>query len=373
MKLGHHSSIGDIKQEAWDNCLKEHPLASHGWLSALEDSGSVCAEQGWQPHHLTLSDKNKLMACLPLYVKSYGRGEFIFDDDWAYALEQAGMRYYPKLLCAIPMTPSQGRRLLTHTPHMRHQLLTAALDTLDHHKELSSLHIAFPSKDECALLREAGFALKSHCQFHWHNRSFNDFDDFLASLRSAKRKQIRKERRIIADYADITLRTGNDMSETECAMVYQFYRSTTDRKWGGALLTRDFFRLIGTRMGKHILVWFAHHKKTRAPLGMALHVKSNNALYGRYWGGSLTDDIPYLHFELCYYRAMEYAIRHKLSLVEAGAQGTHKLLRGYEPTTLWSAHYFRNPHITRIIKESLENQEHQEIHQRLARFLPQKR
>ena len=375
MAMRYHSSIHSIGRDSWDACNHDSPLTSYDFLAALEDSHSVCARRGWQPHHLTCHDEaGDIIAVVPLYIKSHSRGEFIFDDGWADAIERSGRFYYPKLLAGVPLTPCGGRRFLLRDPHddaIRHRIVAA----LQQQHDFPSIHIAFPHDDDRAVLHQAGFAFKSHCQFHWRNHAFSSFDDFLATLRSAKRKQIKKERAWVQNQLTIDTQHGDELSLSDWQEIYDFYRHTTNRKWGGAYLTEDFFPLLSERMGENIVIHSAYdkHRAKRVRVAMALHIRGADTLYGRYWGG--ISNVSYLHFELCYYQAIEYAIKHGLARVEAGAQGEHKLLRGYEPNSIYSAHFFHEQQIQRLIRDALKTSDDDgaRLNRHLANYLPQKR
>lgn len=333
-----------VGREAWDKCarpkgLPYDPFLSHGFLSALEESGSVSRETGWHPCHLALSRQDgSLLGVMPLYLKAHSRGEYIFDHAWAEAFERAGGRYYPKLLSAIPFTPVTGRRLLLADPHQVEQekALLASLQTLSAKMGVSSVHINFIPEADWRRAGEAGFLLRSHQQFHWQNRGYAGFEDFTAALSSKKRKNIRRERRqALASGVAIERLTGDEIREHHWDEFYRFYLDTGSRKWGSPYLTREFFSLIGERMGSDLLLIMCR-REGRYMAG-AINFIGSDCLYGRNWG--CLEQHPFLHFEVCYYQAIDFAIQTGLARVEAGAQGEHKLARGYLPSRTYSAHW----------------------------------
>lgn len=342
--------IASLDAGQWDSlCPDDNPFLRHAFLAALEGSGSAVAESGWQPLHLLLGEADRPSAAAPLYVKSHSYGEYVFDHGWANAYERAGGQYYPKLLVAVPFTPVPGPRLLAADPAGRLALahaIRAATDQLG----LSSAHVNFIGEDEALVLEEAGFMPRHGVQFHWHNRGYRDFEDFLAAMRSAKRKAIRKERREV-ERAGLEIRTlaGAELTVADLEAFYPFYVATVDKRWGSAYLTRDFFRRLATDFAERIvLVTARQHGEL---VGAALNLKSGDTLYGRLWG--CRREFDFLHFEACYYRAIDYAIQHGLARVEAGAQGMHKLQRGYEPVVTRSAHYIRDPGLAAPVKRFL--------------------
>jgi predicted N-acyltransferase len=339
--------ISEINSDDWDACAgADDPFVRHGFLSALEESGSVSAEAGWMPHHLVLEDENSVaLAVAPLYLKNHSYGEYVFDTGWADALHRAGGQYYPKLQVAVPFTPVTGRRFLVRqdlTAEKQRVLQRALLSGLVHLAErlkISSFHITFPNKQEWELCGELGLLQRKDRQFHWINDGFKSFDDFLAALSSRKRKGIRKERRTIAE-KDVAIQTlsGDQIEERHWDAFYSFYQDTSDRKWGQAYLNRDFFSRLGESMGKKVLLIMAEFEGRF--VGGALNMIGGNTLYGRYWG--CLESFKFLHFEVCYYRAMDFAIKEGMERVEAGAQGLHKLQRGYLPNATYSAHWIAN-------------------------------
>ncbi|MEZ5865307.1 MAG: GNAT family N-acetyltransferase [Geminicoccaceae bacterium] len=345
--------IGGIPAAAWDRlCPDGNPFLRHAFLAALEDSGSAVAEAGWQPLHLTLGAPEAPTAAAPLYVKSHSYGEYVFDHGWADAYERAGGQYYPKLLVAVPFTPVPGPRLLAEGDTLKLRLaatIRGATDKLG----LSSAHVNFASEAEAALLGEEGFLRRRGIQFHWHNRGYRDFQDFLDTMRSTKRKAIRKERAAVAA-AGVEIRTvtGAELTEADLAAFYPFYVSTVDKRWGSAYLTADFFRRLARSFAERIVLVTVRQNGTL--VGAALNLRSGDTLYGRLWG--CRREVEFLHFEACYYRAIDFAIQHGLARVEAGAQGMHKLQRGYEPVFTHSAHYVRDPGLREPVRRYLRQE-----------------
>ncbi len=333
------------------------PLISHEFLSSLEASRSVGGRTGWQPRHLLVeTDGNGLIGAAPCYVKSHSRGEYVFDHGWAEAFERAGGSYYPKLQVSVPFTPVTGPRLLAKsgpTEAAARQALTQALVQVTDDNDLSSAHVTFASADETNYLGKHGFLQRADQQFHWHNEGYADFDAFLAALSSRKRKTIRRERKeALSAGIDIHWLTGSDLTESVWDAFFAFYMETGSRKWGRPYLTREFFSIVGAAMGERILLVMA--KRNGRWIAGAINFIGPDALYGRNWGA--VEHHPFLHFELCYYQAIDYAIQHRLKRVEAGAQGEHKLARGYLPVTTYSAHYIANPALRRAIADYLKRE-----------------
>jgi predicted N-acyltransferase len=342
--------VQGFPEAEWDACAGTgNPFLTHAFLSALEQSGSATARTGWQPAPIGINGRDgRLAAVTPAYLKSHSQGEYVFDHGWAHAWEHAGGDYYPKLQIAVPFTPVPGRRLLTRDPAFAPALIGAASAFVREHG-LSSAHATFLAEEEVPLFEEAGWLIRADTQFHWHNDGYRSFDDFLAALSSRKRKAIRKER--AAALAGLTVEhvTGRAITERHWDAFWAFYQDTGGRKWGRPYLTRPFFSLLGERMADRILLVLALHEGE--PIAGALNLIGADALYGRYWGALA--EIPYLHFEICYYQAIEAAIARGLSRVEAGAQGEHKLARGYRPVPTWSAHYIPALNFRRAVEEFL--------------------
>jgi uncharacterized protein len=351
--------IADIPAAAWEACANPdpavfNPFIAHGFLKALEDAGTVGGRSGWTPRHLVLKDAAQaIVACAPCYLKSHSQGEYVFDRSWADAYERAGGSYYPKLQIAVPFTPVPGRRLLVRPgpdAETNEALLAGAAIKLVERSELSGLHITFASEGEWERLGKRGFLQRTDQQFHWSNAGYGTFDDFLASLASRKRKAVRKERaEAVATGLTIEWVRGRDITEAHWDAFFAFYMDTGSRKWGRPYLNRKGFSLIGAATGDSCLLMLAMRGK-RAIAG-SLHMVGGDCLYGRYWGA--IEHHPCLHFELCYYQAIEFAIAHKIARVEAGAQGEHKLARGYLPTKTYSAHYIADPSLRRAIADYL--------------------
>jgi uncharacterized protein len=352
----------DIDAADWDACAQgssdaANPFISHDFISALEDSFSAARATGWLPHHLLLEDRGgKLLASMPCYVKSHSLGEYVFDHGWAEAYERAGGRYYPKLQASVPFTPVTGKRLLVRAGANRKEhetlLLQAAVGLTDR-LGLSSLHITFPTREEWALAGEIGCLKRTDQQFHWRNEGYSTFDEFLETLASRKRKTIRRERReALQDGVAIEWLTGRDITEAHLDAFFAFYIDTGSRKWGSPYLNRDCFSLLAARMAERMVLVLA--KRSGRYVAGALNFIGGDALYGRYWGG--IEHHPFLHFEVCYYQAIEFAIARKLARVEAGAQGAHKLARGYLPVETYSAHYIADPGLRRAVADYLKRE-----------------
>ncbi|MGF1549913.1 MAG: GNAT family N-acetyltransferase [Sphingomonadaceae bacterium] len=332
--------VAGFAAEAWDGCAGgEDPFTSHAFLAALEQSGSVGEGTGWRPLPIAIDgDGGELRAAAPAYLKSHSLGEYIFDHGWAEAFERAGGRYYPKLQLAVPFTPVPGRRLLGREETARRALIAAAA-ALVRENRLSSAHATFIAREEVPLFEAAGWLVRLDRQFHWLNEGYDDFEDFLADLASRKRKAIRKERAAALEGLEVEWLSGDDIRERHWDSFWSFYQDTGARKWGSPYLTRPFFSLIGERLGERLLLILACRQGE--PVAGALNLVGGEALYGRYWGAA--EHIPHLHFELCYYQAIEAAIARGLKRIEAGAQGEHKLARGYRPVAVHSAHYLADP------------------------------
>jgi predicted N-acyltransferase len=364
--------IADVDKDAWDACANPdpttfNPFVAHAFLKALEESGSVGARHiGWLPQHIAVDDDNgDIAACAPCYVKLHSAGEYVFDHSWAAAYEQAGGHYYPKLQIAVPFTPVPGPRLLVRPDvdqDFYRQVLGAAAAELAQRIGASSVHATFLSEGDWQALGAQGYLKRTDRQFHWANRGYATFDDFLADLASRKRKTIRKERReALADGIDIEHLTGFDIKERHWDAFFDFYMDTGSRKWGRPYLNRRFFAQLAEAMPERCLLVMA--KRGARYVAGALNLIGGDCLYGRYWGS--VEHHPCLHFEVCYYQAIDYAIAHGLSRVEAGAQGEHKLARGYLPTTTYSAHYIADPGFRRAVAHYLE-QERAEVAETVA-------
>jgi len=348
-----------VPASAWDACAgRDNPFISHAFLSALEESGSVSAERGWLPQHLVLEgDDGAIRGCVPLYLKGHSYGEYVFDWGWAEAYERAGGRYYPKLQAAVPFTPVTGPRLLVdpvvEAGPVRAALI-AGLESVTARHGVVTAHVTFPTETEWRALGEAGWLQRSGQQYHWENRGYESFESFLAALNSRKRKAIKKERREVAE-SGVSLRvlTGGALEPHHWDLFYRFYRNTTDRKWGASYLTRRFFSLLGERLADRVALVVA--EADGQMVAGALNLIGTDTLYGRNWG--CADHFKFLHFEACYYQAMEFAIERGLQTVEAGAQGEHKIQRGYLPTRTYSAHLIRDPALKRAVADFLSRED----------------
>lgn len=350
--------IADLDAGAWDACAgDDNPFVSHAFLKALEESGSVGERAGWLPRHLIVEDaEGRLSAAAPTYVKGHSYGEYVFDHGWAAAYERAGGRYYPKLQVAVPFTPVPGPRLLVRSgrgAETSRATLAAGLVAAAEQLGVSSLHVTFAQDADIAALEAAGLMLRRGVQYHWHNPGYGSFDDFLAALSSRKRKAIRKERQAVADQGLRLLRlTGPDIRPSHWDAFFRFYMDTGGRKWGRPYLTRKFFDLIGASLADRILLVMA--EQDGRLVGGALNLIGRDALYGRNWG--CIGDFPFLHFEACYYQAIEFAIARGLARVEAGAQGEHKIQRGYLPVETVSAHWIADPNFAAAVADFLKRE-----------------
>ena len=344
--------VGDLPADEWDALTGGNPFLSHAFLTALEESGSVGPGSGWDPVPITIAGADgKIAAALPAYLKAHSQGEYVFDHAWADAWHRAGGSYYPKLQIAVPFTPATGPRLLLADPALATPLLRAAEQVCEDNG-LSSAHATFIAPEQVPLFEAAGWMLRSDIQFHWENRGYASFDDFLAALSSRKRKDIRKERAAAQEGVEIRHLTGAGILPEHWDAFWAFYQDTGARKWGRPYLTREAFTLLGERLADRILLVMAFIGET--PVAGALNFIGPDTLYGRYWGARL--DKPFLHFELCYYQAIDAAIALGLSRVEAGAQGGHKLARGYEPVETWSAHYIVHPGFRAAVADFLDRE-----------------
>lgn len=352
--------IGAIAADTWDACanpetLPYNPFLSHAFLAALEQSGSVGAGTGWHPQHLVLETPGgEVAGVMPLYLKTNSQGEYVFDHAWADALERAGGHYYPKLQVAVPFTPVPGRRFLVRPGPAEaeaeaEQILAGAAIAVAQRIEASSVHVTFLTEGEWGRIGKAGFLKRAGQQFHWRNAGYTTFDDFLATLSSRKRKAIRKERAEAQANVEIVNVSGAEITEAHWDAFFDFYMDTGMRKWGRPYLNREFFSLLGATLADRCLLVFA--KRDGAFVAGALHLIGGDCLYGRYWGE--TEHHSFLHFELCYYQAIDYAIAHGLSRAEAGAQGGHKLARGYLPETTYSLHWIADPRLEAAVARYL--------------------
>lgn len=348
-----------IGRAAWNACANPegvsspHPFTRYDFFAACEGSGAAIAANGWRPCHLAIEDSGKIVGLLPLYLKNHSQGEYVFDHGWADAFERAGGAYYPKLQASVPFTPVTGKRFLIAPGHdetrIRRELLQAATIAAAE-LETSSVHITFVTQEEWMEAGAAGYLQRTDQQFHWENQGYENFEAFLGQLTSAKRKNLRKERASVREAGiEFEWLTGSDLTEAHWDLFFAFYMDTGDRKWGRPYLTRSFFSMIGQTMADQVLLILA--RRGSKYIAGALNFFGDGVLYGRNWGS--LEYVPFLHFETCYYQAIDFAIAHGLKRVEAGAQGEHKLLRGYMPTPTYSVHHIVHPGLRRAVGDYL--------------------
>jgi predicted N-acyltransferase len=344
-------SLSAIDPAEWDALAGSGPFVRHAFLSALLDSGCASARTGWQPQILVLRRGDRLAGAMPLFVKSHSRGEYVFDWSWAEAYARHGLQYYPKLVCAVPFTPVGGPRLLAAGGPERRALIAAACDAA---REYSSLHVLFPLPEEVALLSSAGFALRHNVQFHWRNPGYADFEDFLARLSHQRRKNIRQERRRVRD-AGVRFRRlrGRDATRGDWEHFHRCYRRTYAEHGSSPYLTFEFFLRLAQSMADDLRLFIA--ERSGRPIAASLFFERAGTLYGRYWG--TLDLVPLLHFESCYYQAIEYAIEERLAVFEGGAQGEHKIYRGLMPVETFSAHWIADARFADAIRDFLVREE----------------
>ena len=340
------SGVSGLNSHAWDRLSGDDPFVSHAFLSALEESGSVGKGTGWTPAAILVEDESsRLISAAPAYLKTHSQGEYVFDHSWADAFERAGGTYYPKLQIAVPFTPVPGPRLLGTQP----QHLLAAAEAVVVQNEISSAHMTFIDEGGVAECERRNWLIRDGIQYHWRNRGYGSFEDFLAALTSRKRKAIRKERDAARHGFEFRTLRGAEIGAADWDWMWRFYQDTGSRKWGRPYLTRKFFDLIGQSMGNKLLLFLA--MRDGEPVAGALNLIGQDTLYGRYWG--TVDEVPFLHFELCYYQAIEWAIANGVTCVQAGAQGEHKLARGYEPVVTKSAHFIVDPGFRDAVEQFL--------------------
>ena len=365
------ASVGAFTRDEWNGFSGTtrtpgkpyNPFISYDFLTILEESGCAVRRTGWQGHHLRLEDASgRLLGAVPCYAKSHSQGEYVFDHGWADAFERAGGSYYPKLQCSVPFTPATGPRLLvneTSDPSQIKAALGGALKTVTDRVGVSSAHVTFLDDSDADALEGAGFLRRIDQQFHFFNEGYGSYDDFLATLASRKRKALKKERReALAKGISIDRLTGSDLTEAVWDDFYAFYMDTGGRKWGRPYLNRKFFSLIGERMRDDVLLVMA--KRKGHYIAGAINFIGSDTLYGRNWG--CIEDHPFLHFEVCYHQAMDFAIERKLKVVEAGAQGEHKLARGYRPVTTQSAHWIAHPGLRKAVSDYLARERREVAH-----------
>ncbi len=359
-----HQSLETVSAADWDACADpipngngraENPFVTHRFLRALEESGSVGSGTGWLPRHLTAKAGGEVIAVAPMYIKQHSQGEYVFDHNWAHAYEQAGGRYYPKLQTAVPFSPVTGRRLMTRPgwDATGQSALVQGMVQVGTDNGLSGAHITFCTEEEAQNGQEMGLLYRIGQQFHWLNNGYDSFDAFLAALSSRKRKNIRKERKQAQAFGGkITCLTGDDIKPSHWDALWRFYQDTGARKWGTPYLTRAFFDILHQTMRDDTLLIFA--ERDSFPVAGAMNMIGSDTLFGRYWG--CVEHHPALHFELCYYQAMDWAIAQGLASVEAGAQGEHKLARGYLPVTTHSLHWIQDPGFRDAIDRYLQEE-----------------
>jgi len=359
-------AIAEIGAENWNACAgDDNPFIRYEFLHALEVSGCVGGRSGWQPYHVAVERGGTVIGVMPMYAKSHSQGEYVFDHGWAHALERAGGRYYPKLQVAAPFSPVTGPRLLVRPGPDADDAYAALLHgavELATRAGVSSMHVTFATEMDAARFEAAGFLQRNDQQFHWYNEGYGGFDDFLAALASRKRKQVRKERaEAVSHGIDIEALTGAAITSEAWDAFYAFYMDTGGRKWGRPYLNRKFFHLLGESMAERVVLIMC--RREGRYIAGALNLLGRDTLYGRNWG--CLEEHRFLHFETCYYQAIDYAIRHGLKRVEAGAQGEHKLARGYRPTKTYSAHWIRDPGFRRAVENFLV-EERREVERGIA-------
>jgi hypothetical protein len=356
-----HRRIAEIGRAAWDACANApdyaaNPFVAYDFLDIVEESGCASPRTGWASQHLAVRDETgEVAAVAPLYLKSHSQGEYVFDHSWADAYERAGGRYYPKLVIASPFSPVTGPRLLVRPDADRElgrRMLLSGAVTLCEKMDVSTLGVNFPTEDEWAFMGAEGLLQRQNQQYHWLNAGYSTFEDFLGALSSGRRKTIRRERRDAVAGLDVVALTGADLTEEHWDAFYAFYMDTGSRKWGRPYLNRRFFSLLNERMADRVLLVMA--RRDGRWIAGAFNLIGGDCLYGRNWG--CLEDVPFLHFELCYYQAIEWAIDHGLARVEAGAQGQHKIARGYLPSAVYSAHYISDPMLANAVARFLEEE-----------------
>jgi len=368
-------TLSAICADDWNNLTTDsNPFTCYEFLHALETTGCLGDEKGWYPRYFLVFDRKELIAACPTYIKTNSYGEFVFDWAWAEAYERNGLCYYPKLISAIPYTPATGRRLLIRADQNQSALTTALQRTIIgfcQQQSCSSMHWLFLTEPEQKLLQRDGLMTRVDCQYHWHNRAYSDFEDFLAGCTSRRRKTIRRERRHVSD-AKLHLqpRAGSTLNKDEWGYVHAFYCSTFEQKWGSPSLTRQFFETIGKTMGDDTLIVFAYRPDEDPPVACSIMFKSSDTLYGRFWG--CREEHHSLHFEACYYQGIEYCIEHGLQHFEPGAQGEHKISRGFEPCLTYSSHWIAHDGFRQAIRQYLDEEtRHVKLRcEGLAKLLP---
>ena len=347
LELCFHSSIAEIPAHEW-NAISgtSDPFLRYEFLAALENHQCVGEQFGWFPYHLSVRDVNKsLVGLCPLYIKTNSYGEFVFDWSWASAYEQAGLRYYPKMVCSIPYNPVSGARLLAHDPSIKSTMVRQIIKVAEK-LEMSGMHWLFTTIEDTQICNHNDLQLRLGCQYHWKNQNYSNFDDFLSTFVSRKRKKVKRERRMVEEQnINIEIIHGNDASEYQIELAQQFYQDTFDRKSGVPTLSANFFKEICNTMGHQVVFMFALLNKQY--IACAITLRSDDALFGRFWG--CKQEFNSLHFETCFYQGINYCIENKLQKFEPGAQGEHKITRGFLPTKTWSAHWISNPEFQQVI------------------------
>jgi len=356
MIVKHINSMTEVSASCWNKLVQDNdPFLRHEFLLALEQSGSVTKETGWNPYHLLVFEQQQLLAAMPLYLKAHSRGEYVFDQQWADAYAQSGMEYYPKWVNAIPFTPCQGQRILISAEVNSTtiiQLLLEYIKQLSEANNISSFHCLFPTSEQTDLLQQQ-LLIREGVHFQWANKNYADFADYLQSFTSRQRKKINKERRkVIEQGIKLERLTGQEITESQWQVFFQFYQLTYLKRGQSAYLTIDFFKQLAKTMPEQILMVLA--SKDQLYVGAALSFIGNNTLYGRYWG--CNEEYNNLHFEACYYQGLEYCIEHQLQIFDSGAQGEHKIARGFTPITTYSAHWFQNSHFSKLVADFLERE-----------------
>lgn len=356
-----HPATASIPAAVWNSLVPstdgvpDNPFLDHAFFRALEESGCATGKTGWQPQHILLTDDgDNPVGLLPLFAKTHSMGEYVFDHGWANALERAGGHYYPKLQGSVPFTPATASKLLVPSGSLEAQVaLLQTAQQLAGRLDASSVHLTFVPEAESELAGSMDWLRRMDTQFHWHNQGFSSFEEFLETLSSRKRKTIRRERRdALAEGLTVRWLSGSDLTEAHWDAFYAFYEDTGARKWGRPYLNRTFFSLLGQYMADRVVLMLAYDGDTA--IAGAINFRGKDRLYGRNWGA--VREVPFLHFEVCYYQAIDYAIAHKLAVVEAGAQGEHKLARGYEPVTTHSVHWIAHPGLRRAVADYLEDE-----------------
>ena len=374
MKVNQINGMAQVDCADWNRIAGDsYPFLRHEFLMALEQSGSVCEQTGWMPAHLLVIDEAQLVAVMPLYLKQHSWGEYVFDHQWAQAYQQQGLDYYPKWLTAIPLTPCQGARIVIKSEGIDQlevtQLLLTFIKQLSEQQGISSWHCLFPTKREVKELKLLGLSIREGVQFHWFNRGYRDFNDFLQTLNASKRKMLKRERRRVSEQGVRLLRiAGQDVSDSQWQIFFQFYTMTYLKRGSQPYLNLAFFQQIAATMGEQLLLVLA--VKDDKTIAAALSFIGTDTLYGRYWG--CYEDYDGLHFEACYYQGLDYCIEHGLKRFDSGAQGEHKISRGFEPVTTYSAHWIKEPAFAKTIGQFLAKEQKavQHYKQDAASYLP---